>query len=157
MHATLLVILPNPLPEDVDACVRSLMDPFSNESNRIEKCDDPECGGHNPNWKWDWWDYGGRWDGFYTSGQRTSPEDGGFNFDPKYRTLENNLGVVREIPPMPDGSPRLSCAILTPDGVWHENPSAFNYQADDASWTEMSLAILESYKDHHFAAVDMHS
>lgn len=157
MHATLLVILPDPVPADVDAYVRSAMEPFSNDYNRTETCDDPECGGHNPNWKWDWWDYGGRWDGFYTSGHRISPKDGGFNFDPEHRTLANNLGIVGEIPPMPDGSPRLSCAILTPDGVWHENESAWLPNAEDESWTALSLEILGKHRHHHFAALDVHS
>lgn len=43
----------------------------------------------NPQKKWDWWSYGGRWNeevkGTYTG------DESGYNFGDKYRQLENNI------------------------------------------------------------------
>lgn len=124
------------------------------------ECD--ECKGtgiykttYNPKSKWDWWSYGGRWNGAL-KGKVEDDGDGGFNFDPQYRQLSNNYSVMNEI--VDDFLP---FAIITPDGEWYEKGEMgwWGIVSDEKEdWKDIGKGVLDKYRDdqHVICLLNMH-
>lgn len=143
------------------------------------------CGGtgkykstYNPKSRWDWWDFGGRWNGVIT-GKPEGSEDG-FNFDPKYRQFENNMVKVSDMlaaqlalmetakDTFTDESEqkkfyrknsRMPFAIVTPDGEWHEKGKmgwwAVVTDKND-NWEDVALELLKQHSDGLMFGIDCH-
>lgn len=69
----------------------------------------------NPNSKWDWWDFGGRYNGRIRNAYRADAD--GFNFDAEYRQLGENIVYAGEYELTDDTRP---FAFVDLDGKWHE-------------------------------------
>ena len=74
----------------------------------------------NLNATWDWYCIGGRWNGLIINEPRDD-DKGGFNFDDKFQTLEENCSDFDEYVNICSREPNIKCfAYLTPDGAWHK-------------------------------------
>jgi len=115
---------------------------------------DPEClycqgtgvSHFNPDGKWDWWRIGGRYDGWITD---TEVSGDGFNFSHEHESLKLNSRPVAEL------LDKIPCAIVTPDGEWHENPDPWG---DDSTgeWDDEVHALYKQYQDCIAVCVDCH-
>lgn len=107
---------------------------------------------YNPNSKWDWYVIGGRWNGWLTSDNDTSPY---------IDDIENNLvdvSVAKEKAIQEDKTP---FAVLTPDGKWHEKGEMMMFamvkdEMPEDEWKALYLNILDQYPDHQVVVVDCH-
>lgn len=110
---------------------------------------------YNPLSKWDWWSFGGRWNGNIKNKYRG--DKSGFNFDDEYRTLHENLVQVellikRNIVPF---------AILTPDGEWIDqgNMGWWAVVTDEVNpkvWERSCQKVYEKYSDCLAVGLDCH-
>jgi hypothetical protein len=107
---------------------------------------------YNPDSKWDWWSYGGRWNGAMIGKYKGSKD--GFNFGEQYRQIENNMCLVKDI------DEKFTCfAIITPDGNWHERGNMgwwgmVSNENDD--WEETVKDIFKTYPDYIAILLDLH-
>lgn len=113
---------------------------------------------YNPKSKWDWYDFGGRWDGVVCGNARTDG-DAGFNFAQKYRRLPGNITTIDNV--LADLKNRRPYAIVTPDGEWHERGKMgwFGLSSNEQpmeQWLEQVRAIFEKYRSHMVVGVDCH-
>lgn len=136
---------------------------------------DPECeecngtgmvtSTYNPSSKWDWYSFGGRWDGWITN--RTPEDDGqgGFNFDDKFRQPDKNVVKVGDMLDnwdRYDGDGPIPFALVTPDGLWHESGKMgwFGCSSDNMdpdAWEKQVKEVYEKYRHGHVAyGVDCH-
>jgi hypothetical protein len=114
-----------------------------------------ECSGtgtflsqYNPFSKWDWFELGGRWTGFFTlkdGAQGELGEPSKFKSDPKAAAHTADRVRFSDI----DGEIKQTFAFITPNGKWHEKahmgwwaftsderPDAYN-----AEWNEMIASL----------------
>jgi hypothetical protein len=123
---------------------------------KAPKADCEECHGtgkrkstYNPKSKWDWFSFGGRWNGCLTDHYEGS--DDGFNFSDKFRQSENNLARVEDI-----SESFIPFAMVTPDGEWHEKGHMgwWAMVSDKTeNWDEVAKELLNKYKDGNHIAV----
>lgn len=141
-----------------------------------------ECGGtgkrqstYNPNSKWDWWSYGGRWNGTIRGAYRgdqdtiesiTGRPGVGFNFGDEYRQFGENVINVSDYCALLENPETRedvrSFAVLTPDGQWLEKGSmgwwgmvANESDADD--WIDCLISTFDQYRDGYVAVgLDLH-
>ena len=119
---------------------------------------DPDCdvcpgtgvwlASRNPAEHWDYWSIGGRWDGVLLGKPRGDDVDGTMR-------LDDNCVPVTQLPPglMPP-------AIVTPDGLWHENPQwdpAWPFPEGRQDWHDEVRELLQRYQHCLTVAVDCHS
>jgi hypothetical protein len=116
----------------------------------------------NPLAKWDYWNIGGRWDGWIFGPEREQQcqdGEGGFNFGDAHHSPENNCRSTRDIPI--DDPHYLPFAVVTPDGKWHEQ-GAMGWWAivarpmDEHVWHDTVKALLAAHPGHLAVAVDCH-
>jgi hypothetical protein len=99
----------------------------------------------NPSGRWDWYQIGGRWDGFIPGSRRNVI---------RVATLLKDDRLCRCLP----------YQIVTPDGRWleDENASWFTPPTDadrerEARWYARVRDVLASYPGHRVVCVDVHS
>jgi hypothetical protein len=123
-----------------------------------------ECGGtgidkttYNPDSQWDWWDFGGRWNGEMV-GKKEGDNEGGFNFDDRYRTLARNMCLCKEIV---EGF--IPWAILGPQGEWIENRkmgwfgmSSPSNQSPTVDWPTFVKGMYAECAEHVSVQIDCH-
>ena len=150
--------------------------PMKDEPN--PECDECEGTGiykstYNPDSKWDWYSFGGRWNGTINGNYEGSGD--GFNFGSEFREVEQNIAKVtdvianeQEIRAIEDEKERnkairektrIPFAIVTPDGEWHSRGKMGWFgQARDKkdNWEEDALELLEQYKDDLIVGMDLH-
>jgi hypothetical protein len=100
---------------------------------------------HNPQAMWDWWEFGGRWDGWVTDSAKDRRSD-------EFHAFRRNMRLVSSI--LQDKELKIPWGILTPDGEWESK----GWQDDDRhSWDEKAKAILEDHRDCIALVVDCHN
>lgn len=131
-----------------------------------EKCADCEGTGvyvcaDNPHGKWDWYEIGGRWDGWIhgPESEHAAHTHHRLNPDAPRDDLRNNTRLVRDIPIAE--SHYVPFALLTPDGEWHQAGIMHTWAivTDAISpgvWHGQVKAILTRYPEHLAVAVDCH-
>jgi hypothetical protein len=138
---------------------------FDTDKPDIE-CED--CGGtgvrkttYNPDSKWDWWSYGGRWNG-EIKGEYRGDNDGGFNFGDEYRQLEENIIRVGDFLDMAEkDSDMYPFAVVMPDGTWHERGRmgwwmvVTDEKPKNTHHEELKL-LLAAYSDDYIVGIDCH-
>lgn len=129
----------------------------------------------------DWWEIGGRWNGFI-QGQPSNPPGCLGSLLGTGRLIRQNTVLVRDIPEVQaglatvqpdlveytDDQPRempkgeVPFALVEPSGEWHdearltgEYPDLFG--ASDEKWVRHVRDLLAKYPDHVAVAVDFHS
>jgi len=119
---------------------------------------------YNRNRKWDWYAFGGRWNGTIRNEYRGSND--GFNFGEEYRQLGDNVIHVDDYCNLlenPDTRSSVSSfAVITPDGEWLEKGKmgwfacvADEQDADD--WMDCLIATFDRYRDGYVAVgLDLH-
>lgn len=127
------------------------------------------CGGigqrlstYNPSSKYDFWNVGGRWDGWIHGPEREEQcQDGkgGFNFGEEHHRLDNNCRPVQQIPI--DDLYYVPFAVVTPDGKWHEQGTMGWWAIvaapmDEKSWHNTVKSIYAQHPDHLAVTVDCH-
>jgi hypothetical protein len=109
---------------------------------------------YNPQSKWDWWVIGGRWNGKVRSAPRN--DETGFNFGSEYHQLPENMLPVKEL------QTPLSCfALVTPDGVWHEQGEMGMFgmvanEKEEEVWQREVAEILQKHQSDILVGVDCH-
>jgi len=124
--------------------------PFDEEGNMLTTS--------NPNAQWDWWDFGGRWNG-KIQGEYKGDNDGGFNFGEEFRQLKDNVINVSDL--LNQEKPFIPFAILTPDGEWIERGKmgwwgCVSDEKDKDTWNNSVMTVYEKYKDCVAVACDLH-
>jgi hypothetical protein len=98
----------------------------------------------NPNGKWDWWSFGGRWDGAIRGDfSKTNPYAISHAHD-----LEGNIAAPRFL----IEHDIIPSAIVTPDGVWHEQEEWRGWE-----WAETARSILSKNTEALAVGVDCHA
>ena len=100
----------------------------------------------NPDGRWDWYEIGGRWNGYIKGAKR-------------------NVISVRAMLESPHLKDQLPCHVLTPDGTWLEHerffPDGFAKghieRKSDKNWLQEIRNTLERYDDCRVVCVDIHS
>jgi hypothetical protein len=103
---------------------------------------------------WDWWEIGGRWDGWSDQGHHSrSPTDA---------VMDVNTALGRDLLRLPSPG-----AFITPDGHWYEDPMVFDISPPDdqvegqerqerQDWEALIQHTLTVYADHTVIVVDTH-
>jgi hypothetical protein len=118
--------------------------------------DCPDCNGtglrvttYNPDSKWDWYEFGGRWAG-ELFGELDREETRG-NSRPTCELLDHDG----------QGNPFYPFAIVTPDGQWHEKGkmgwwAMVTDEKPDDTWHEEVRELYEKFGDSVAVLVDCH-
>jgi hypothetical protein len=103
---------------------------------------------------WDWWEIGGRWDGWCDQGHHPrSPTDA---------VMDGNTALGRDLLLLPPPG-----AFITPNGHWYEGPMVFDISPPDdqvegqerqerQDWEALIQHTLTAYADHRVVIVDTH-
>lgn len=97
---------------------------------------------YNPDAKWDWYEIGGRWDGFLT----------------------NNAATAHSLLRSPKLKDFLPHDFLTPDGKWHEKATFVStgwlqghmVHTPEGRWLQQFKQALAAWPHHRVACVDRH-
>ena len=110
----------------------------------------------NPHGEWDWYEIGGRWDG-YLHGRTAAPSD------EVPGTAENNSVLAASLLKNRELASRLPAAILTPTGQWIEKSPFittmsgwFIAEHTKAEWLAFTRRILTAFPKHIVVCVDVH-
>ncbi len=100
---------------------------------------------YNPVGKWDWFSIGGRWNGWLR------------DREPTRASHTDNLATIEQV----IERKKFPFAIITPDGVWHEQGRMGWWGAvidgkETADWHTEVETILRSYAVHSLVLVDAH-
>ena len=100
---------------------------------------------YNPAGKWDWFSIGGRWNGWLR------------DREPTRASLTDNLATIEQV----IERKKFPFAIITPDGVWHEQGRMGWWGAvidgkEAADWHAEAETIRRSYADHSLVLIDAH-
>lgn len=140
MHSLVLVVAPADTPDDIGAAeqaIRSLMDPFS-DSSWYDGHDEDEERPSGP-W-WDWWRFGGRWNGvLHGDDSKQQHYAAGGDDDPAY-----NIVHVKDIPE------KVAAAAVFVDGAMTHHPDEWAH-----GWWIGPLTD-PAYANRWVAAVDVH-
>lgn len=151
--------------QKMNAPLVKLEEKYQKELFATEK-PDPECeechgkgtypSTYNPLSKWDWWSYGGRWNGVI-NGNPVNDKEGGFNFGEEFRQLKNNTTTVADL----IERKQIPFAIITPDGQWNERGkmgwwACVSDEKESDDWENMVLKIYEAHKDCIGVGLDCH-
>lgn len=111
----------------------------------------------NPDAKWDWYEIGGRWNGYIT-GHRRRRERSATGL------ARHNCIAAAELLAAPDFADRLPHALVTPTGDWVERSTFvatssgwYWREESDEAWRQRVRRILAAFPDHRVVAVDAHS
>ena len=132
-HRLVLVLVANPR-SDVEAQVEAAI-------GRYAESDDD-----NPDSKYDWYTFGGRWNGIFAGkfvGASAEKDGAGGR-------VEGNVCPVAELPA--DLEPAV---IATPDGAWHYY--GWRPPGDSGPLPPPMNEVLGQYRDHYAVAVDAHA
>lgn len=107
----------------------------------------------NPDGKWDWYEIGGRWNGFIKGKKR-----------PNKDLIRNNCIVASTLLKSPDFCKRLPAAIVTPSGEWVAHTSVITTssgwyvrETPEKVWCNRVRSILEAFPRHRVVCVDAHN
>jgi hypothetical protein len=110
---------------------------------------------YNPDGRWDWYEIGGRWDGFIHGKSLKSV---------RRKNADENLIAVSELLSARDSKDRLPHDIVTPTGEWVARSEIVNtfsgwYSKEypEATWYARVLRILRAFPEHRVVCVDIHS
>lgn len=115
----------------------------------------------NPDGHWDWWRYGGRWDGAVCFDQ-VSSEDNGFNFGDHHEQLRPNLIRVKDWLDRPpeELSKGVPYCVITPDGRWIQRNEEYDLTQEEQTkeqWDAIVLELMEQNRDCWAVGIDCHS
>ena len=106
----------------------------------------------NPDGKWDWYEIGGRWDGFITGRKR-----------PDGDVLRNNSILASTLLRARDISSRIPFSIVTPTGEWVERSTFettstgwYTRETPIDVWSAHVHRILEAFPAYRVVCVDVH-
>lgn len=106
----------------------------------------------NPNGKWDWYEIGGRWDGYITGRRR---HDNSIS--------RGNCILASTLLASPDLPNRLPAGIITPTGEWIDQSSVVNtssgwfyHEIPKDIWCKRLQRILQAFPNHRVICVDVH-
>lgn len=97
----------------------------------------------NPHAKWDWYVTGGRWDGWI------------FDLDRNSERVQDNIASTEHA----ILKRKLTHAIITPDGVWHEHGRMGWFGillTENDDWDAEALNLLTQYPKHQIIIIDAH-
>lgn len=110
---------------------------------------------HNPDGRWDWYEIGGRWDGFIHGKSLKSV---------RHKKGDLNLLGVSDLLAAPDFKDRLPHDVLTPTGEWVTRSEIVNTfsgwyckEYPEATWYARVLRILQTFRGHRVVSVDVHT
>lgn len=154
-HFFTIVLLPETAirlddPADIYDRVSAILAPY-NENREVEPyTNEYEFEStRNPQGQWDWWDFGGRYNGEIRNAYRG--DESGFNFPDEFRTLGENIIHAKQV------DHRVSCsAIITPDGQWNDSGWDESEEAERV-WEEKLFSILRDYRNCFLIGIDCHS
>jgi hypothetical protein len=167
----------NELPwQDFSSRYHQLYNKYREEHPDTDKFnpDCEECEGkgiristYNPDSQWDWYRIGGRWDGYISDAPNLVIEgnEGGFNFDACYETVERNNIKASELLDFylrnEDNTSRVPFAMVTIDGEWIQKGSMgwFGMSHDDkpeATWRDCVKEQLMANPESYVVACDLH-
>ena len=100
---------------------------------------------HNPDGRWDWYEIGGRWNGYIPGSIENAIHA---------ENLANSKGLARCLPH----------AILTPDGEWIEPEHCYRlgwkfivHEIKPERWMKIVREFLLRWPDHRVVCVDIHN
>ncbi len=106
----------------------------------------------NPVGKWDWYEIGGRWDGFITGRKRPSTD-----------IIRNNSICASTLVNVRDFAKRIPDGIVMPTGQWVERTSLvttssgwYVRETPEDVWCNRVRRILKACPDHRVVGVDIH-
>lgn len=156
--------------EDMEERWKQFIAPYTEAEQRAlaahprRESPDPECGEchgkgtyrstSNPMAKWDWWSFGGRWDGDVRKDPRRS--ENGYNFGAQHRTREPNQIAVADM-----AEPVVPYAMVTPDGEWHARGKMGWFAISSGEmpkdeWTAEAQRLYEQHPDCLAVGCDLH-
>lgn len=107
----------------------------------------------NPDGKWDWYEIGGRWNGFITGRKQ-----------PNGDVIRNNSIPASRLLATRDFAKRLPHGIVTPTGEWIERSTFvttlagwYRRETPDDVWCQRVRRILEAFPKHRVVSVDVHN
>ncbi len=107
----------------------------------------------NPDGKWDWYEIGGRWDGFITGRKQ-----------PNSDLIQNNSIVASTLLKARDFAKRLPAGIVTPTGEWIERTSLvttsngwYLREIPKRVWCNRVRRILAAFPRYRVVCVDAHN
>lgn len=110
----------------------------------------------NPHGKWDWYEIGGRWDGYLTG--RTPPPT-----ESASRLIDANSTRASTLLKDPKLSSRLPAAVVTPTGEWIEKDAFittssgwFIAERTKRDWMLALRRIVAAFPTHTVVCVDVH-
>lgn len=110
----------------------------------------------NPNGKWDWYEIGGRWDGYLVGRSRSRRPR-------RQHELANNSLPAAKLLAAGDFAQRLPDTVLTPLGDWVErlrfittDAGWYTWQTPELAWLAYVRRILTAFPDHRVVCVDAH-
>jgi hypothetical protein len=113
---------------------------------------------YNPDSKWDWFSFAGRWDGFLSDEEEERRTSNGFNFSAENHRVDRNIKPVSEVIKDPKKTP---FAFLLPNGDWIQKGRmgmfglAFDEESN-SSWSARASNLMKDYLDHSVVLVDCH-
>jgi len=153
-----------------DGCIRSMADhykiPESNVNRLAGKMQDwLRCEGGvdelglfairacNPDGKWDWYEIGGRWDGFITGRKQ-----------PNGDVIRNNSILASRLLAARDFAKRIPHGMVTPTGEWVERSTFvttltgwYTRETPADTWCDRVRRILEAFPTYRVVGVDVHN
>jgi hypothetical protein len=113
----------------------SIFERFNRNGEPISTC--------NPASKWDWYVIGGRWDGWINDRKSSS------------NCLSDNSASTEDVL----ARSKLTHAIITPDGIWHER-GRMGWWAiltnENEDWDVEAMQLFTQYPSHRVVLVDAH-
>ena len=106
----------------------------------------------NPDGKWDWYEIGGRWDGFIKGRKRPSTD-----------TIRNNIIRASTLLKSQNFAKRIPAGIVTPTGQWVErtllittSSGWYLRETPEDVWCNQVRRILKAFPTHRVVGVDIH-
>lgn len=116
---------------------------------------------YNKDALYDWYEIGGRWDGCLTNNCQYS--DGGYNYDKKHHTLDNNMISVKQLLENynKDKSDNLHNVVIDKSGFLQRDRQfgwfgTYTEKCDENKWKQTYEKILEESKDDYVVNLDCH-
>jgi len=151
------------IPKEIDCFCR--YNPKTRENDLPAEKDCKNCNGtgrytvyENPNGsKWDWWVWGGRWDGYLVNNVMRVESIIDLN------EWKKKINEERDLSEKDDGyiySPS-AFAYVTPEGEWIEKGemgwwAMVSEEKDDDEWENIVDELMIKYEDHYAYCVDCH-
>lgn len=168
MHFS-LILLSNDTSYNYGRIIKDAMEPYHEVWDEIDPrtvmgIDDGDVYWYNPNGKWDWYQFGGRWCGLIKAKRGSYGERSWTNKDMEYECGHFDAALVKNIVSI---DPEMIYSVLTPDGTWHdcetfhdelrneEHPYG-QFIKDETFKTDFKRRFLDPYMDCRAFVIDYH-